>query len=193
MTFTVNGLILAGGRSQRMGTDKAGIVLAGKTLLQRSIELLRPQVHEIAISSNEPSAAVQSCNLPVLPDQIGGYLGPLAGMHAGLCRWPDDYVLSVAVDLPFLPTDLVSRLSRAVGTDQCCYANTDDGHALAILCPPGMHQVLADALQHNQHSVKNWLKVHGTAIHFEDTKTSALGLNINTPEDLAIAEAMLKN
>jgi molybdenum cofactor guanylyltransferase len=193
MTFTINGLILAGGRSQRMGTDKANIVLAGKTLLQRCIESLRPQVNELAISSNEPSAAVQSCHLPVLADRISGYPGPLAGIHAGLCHWPGDYVLVVAVDLPFLPADLVERLSRAIVPGKCCYANTDDGHALALLCPPGLHEALAEALAHNQRSVKNWLKTHGTAVHFEDTETSDLGFNINTPEDLALAEARLRN
>jgi molybdopterin-guanine dinucleotide biosynthesis protein A len=193
MTFSVNGLILAGGRSQRMGVDKAGIVLAGKTLLQRCIETLRPQVSELAISSNKPCAAVQSCNLPVLADRISGYLGPLAGIHAGLCHWPGDYVLAVAVDLPFLPADLLDRLSRAKVPGKCSYAYTDDGHALAILCPPGSHEILADTLAHNQRSVKNWLKVYGTAVHFNKMETSDLGFNINTPEDLAMAEARLKN
>lgn len=192
MTFSVNGLILAGGRSQRMGADKTGIVLAGKTLLQRCIETLRPQVSELAISSNKPCAAVQACNLPVLADRISGYLGPLAGIHAGLCHWPDNYVLVVAVDLPFLPADLLHRLSRANVPGKCSYASTDDGHALAILCPPGSHQALAEALAHNQRSVEGWLETHGTAVHFAATEISDPGFNINTPEDLATAEVRLK-
>ena len=105
------GLVLAGGRSTRMlGQDKAFILLAGQTLLARAIARLTPQVDALAINSNSPRENLNAYGVPVIPDLMPGYQGPLAGIQAGLSAYPNDYVLTVAVDLPFLPQDLAQRL-----------------------------------------------------------------------------------
>jgi molybdenum cofactor guanylyltransferase len=105
------GLILAGGRSRRMqGRDKALLAVHGETLLAHAIRRLRPQVDTLVLNSNAAPDSLAEYGLPVIPDLLPGFLGPLAGIHAGLMQYPEDYLVTVAVDLPFLPPDLVTRL-----------------------------------------------------------------------------------
>ena len=101
------GLILAGGQSRRMGQNKALIALDGQTLLERAIERLRPQVQELAI--NAPQDALQQHDTAVLenfslvPDLKTGFLGPLAGVHAGMSYFAQrgfSYMVTVSVDAP---------------------------------------------------------------------------------------------
>ena len=80
----VIGIVLAGGRSSRMGKDKSLLLLAGRPLLDHVIEKLRPQLDEIVLNVNGDPARVASFGLPIVQDRIDGHLGPLAGIHAGL-------------------------------------------------------------------------------------------------------------
>ena len=114
------GLLLAGGQSRRMGGgDKALRVIGGVPLLERVIERMRPQVETLVLNANGDPARFAGFGLPVVPDSVPDYAGPLAGVLAGL-DWtaehrPDSaYVVSVATDAPFLPRDLVSRLVRGM-------------------------------------------------------------------------------
>ena len=108
------GLILAGGCSRRMGShDKAFAMLAGRPLLAHALARLQPQVDDVVINSNADHARFRPFNIAVIKDRLQGHLGPLAGIHAGLSAYPDNYLLSVAVDLPFLQMDLASRHPRS--------------------------------------------------------------------------------
>src|SRR5512146_167609 len=117
----VVGIVLAGGKSSRMGGgDKCLLPLGGRPILAYVIERLKPQVAELIISANGDPARFSAFGLPVVADRLGGYAGPLAGILAGLewartnrseCR----FVITAASDTPFLPTDLVSRLWHAAG------------------------------------------------------------------------------
>ena len=112
------GVILAGGTGRRMGgTDKALLRLGGRTLLSRAIERLEPQVEQLALSANGEAARFGGA-LPVLPDAGGA--GPLAGVLAAL-DWAAPLgataVVSVAVDTPFFPGDLVPQLLLAAETE----------------------------------------------------------------------------
>lgn len=183
------GLILAGGRSQRLGgRDKALLELRGQTLLARAIARLAPQVNVLAINSNVPAAAFVTYGLPVIADRKPGYLGPLAGIHAGLKTWPDRRLVTVAVDLPFLPADLVSRLER--GTGNCRYASNGTQHALALLWEPGQADAVEQFLDRGGRSLYDWLSAHGHAVCFDAHADSELFFNINTPEDLQRAEQL---
>ena len=122
----VIGLILAGGRSQRMGQDKAFVSLAGRPLIEHVIARLAPQVDTLVISSNAPRENFAAFHLPVLADIHGGFRGPLAGVHAVLVTYPDDIVISVAVDLPLLPLDLVEQLKQSWEGTRCRYAAAHD-------------------------------------------------------------------
>ncbi len=187
-TLPTIGLVLAGGRSRRMGTDKALVTLAGRSLAAHVIERLAPQVDEVVISSNAPRV---DFGVSVLPDVLGGYCGPLAGVHAALARFPDAAVVSVAVDLPLLPRDLVARLKAGWNGVRCRYAVCGGRHALAILWPPGFANSLWDYLTQGRRSVSDWLDRHGEPVPVPSDGDADLRLNINTPADLARAVGLV--
>jgi molybdopterin-guanine dinucleotide biosynthesis protein A len=183
------GLILAGGRSRRMqGQDKALLTLQGETLLTRSLRQLRPQVDSLALNSNAPSERFAGYDLTVIPDCLPGFLGPLAGIHAGLRYYPTDHLITVAVDLPFLPADLVARLKSGLGDRTCTYASDGTQHALALLWRPGTAAIVETFLLRGGRSLKEFLATHGQAVRFDQPRDRGLFYNINTPEDLARAE-----
>ena len=112
----VVGIILAGGKSSRMGGgDKCLLPLAGRPILAHVIERLKPQVAELIVSANGDPARFSAFGLPVVGDRVGGYAGPLAGTLAGL-EWartnrPESrFAIAAASDTPFLPANLVDRL-----------------------------------------------------------------------------------
>lgn len=112
---SVAGVILAGGRSRRLGgTPKALQALAGKTLLEHVIERFRPQVATLALSVERASPDWARFGLPQLPDPAAGFRGPLGGLLAALdAAGGGPALLAVApCDAPFLPPDLVARLHR---------------------------------------------------------------------------------
>jgi molybdopterin-guanine dinucleotide biosynthesis protein A len=114
----VTGLILAGGRGSRMGgVDKGlqnfrGIPLALHTLMR-----LGPQVGEAMVNANRNLAAYESFGLPVWPDSLSDYAGPLAGFLTGLERCETEYLVTVPCDTPLFPQDLVQRLGEALERD----------------------------------------------------------------------------
>lgn len=182
------GLILAGGRSQRMqGQDKALQLLHGSPLLVHSMKTLGPQVDGLMLNSNAPAECFAGYGLEVLPDRLSGFLGPLAGIHAGLVRVPDSFLVTVAVDLPFLPRDLVVRLHAGVTEKACVYASQDGRHVLALLWRPGMAAHVEEYLMHGGRSLKEFLADHGQPMPFEKPQDRGLFSNLNTPEELARA------
>jgi molybdopterin-guanine dinucleotide biosynthesis protein A len=170
------------------GQDKAFVTLGGQTLLGHVVQRLVPQVDTLAISSNAPPAMFFRYALPVLPDIVGGQPGPLAGIHAGLTTYPEDHLMSVAVDLPFLPRDLVARLRSGLGTHACAYARAGERHALAILWAPHTAQAVADYLNRGGRRLWGWLEAQGAAVEFDTGDDGDVMFNINTPDDLARAE-----
>ena len=186
------GLILAGGRATRMaGRNKALLPLAGKPLLAHAVTRLRPQVDALVLNSNAPASEYSAFDLPLLPDLVPEHPGPLAGIHAGLAHYPNDYVVTVAVDLALLPPDLVARLRAAVDGNRCAYASDGQHHALAILWAPGNANLVGRYLEQGGRRVQDFLARHGTAVRFDRPQDRGLFLNINTPEDLQRAEQAL--
>lgn len=112
---SVAGVILAGGRSQRMGgTDKALEMLAGKPLVGHVIERVRPQVESLALSVEQPMASLAKFGLPQVKDPSPGHHGPLSGLLSALRHYSDRYpwVLLAPCDAPFLPATLAANLLR---------------------------------------------------------------------------------
>lgn len=112
------GVILAGGLATRMGGgDKALLSVGGQTLLHRVIHRLQPQVAGIAVNANGDAARFDGFGLPVLPDSINGFPGPLAGVLAGL-DWAAEQgaesIVTVAADTPFFPANLVEVLQLSL-------------------------------------------------------------------------------
>jgi molybdopterin-guanine dinucleotide biosynthesis protein A len=181
----VVGLILAGGLATRLqGRDKALLTIADRTLLARAVKRLGPQVDELALSSNAPAETYRGYQLPVIADVITGFQGPLAGIHAGLLAYPASCLLTVAVDLPFLPADLKMRLEQALSPGGCAYASVAGQHVLAVLWSPGMAGPLDAALHQDHHSLRRLLDLHGVPVEFPPDEDADLRVNINTPEDV---------
>jgi molybdopterin-guanine dinucleotide biosynthesis protein A len=186
------GLILAGGRSTRMGgRDKAWVTLAGKPLLAHVVTRLTAQVDLLVINTNAAPESFAQFGLPLLPDRFPGYVGPLAGIHAGLLAHPDSLLVAVAVDLPGLPGDLVARLQTGLGHHLCAYAWDGRQHALAILFRPGSAAAVQQYLDRGARNVKDFLAEHGAAVLFDRPQDHGLYRNLNTPEELACADREL--
>lgn len=170
------------------GRDKALLVVHKQTLLAHVVQRLLPQVDALALNSNAAPDNFSAYGLSVLPDRLTGFLGPLAGIHAGLAHYPHDHVLTVAIDLPFLPFDLVARLHAGLGNKACSFASDGERHALALLWRPGMAASVQKYLESGKRNLKEFLAEHGQAVRFDQPRDRGLFCNINTPEDLARAE-----
>jgi molybdopterin-guanine dinucleotide biosynthesis protein A len=185
----VIGLILAGGRATRMGgRDKALVALHGEPLLQHLARRLRPQVDDLAINSNADPANYAGFRLPVIADLLPDFPGPLAGLHAGLARYPDNLVLAVSVDTPFIPDDLATRLQAGLGDQPCAVASDGTHHALALLCRPGLAETVREHLDTGGRRVGDFLDRYAATIVFDQPRDRGLFMNLNTPDDLARVE-----
>ena len=193
----IHGLILAGGAGRRLGgSDKALLDLAGQSLLSRAVARFRPQVYEIALSANGDPARFADFSGPVLPDAGTPGAGPMAGVLAGLdwlAEAKGDYLATVAVDTPFIPCDVVARLVLAAEQSQGLALAESGGrlHPTCGLWPLRLRTPLRDALIAGERRIGDWALAQGAArTMFPLTQPDSF-FNINTPEDLAKAEAAL--
>lgn len=198
----VPGLVLAGGLSRRMGGgDKCLRPFGGATILDRIVARLRPQVAAMAINANGDAARFARFGLPVLADTVEGFAGPLAGILAGL-RWAQaahpaaTHMVSVASDAPFFPADLAARLSagaREAGTPLACAASQGQAHPVFGLWPVALADDLERAMrEEGLRKVDAWTSRHGCAsVDFPVASGIDPFFNVNRPEDLAAAEALL--
>jgi len=201
MSGAIAGLVLAGGLSRRMGGGEKGLqLLGGQTMISRVIGRMAPQVDQLAINANSDPEPYLSFGLPVLPDTIGGHVGPLAGVLTGL-EWASKlpgvtHIVSAATDTPFLPLDLVSRFSALAGPERIVIARSDGNrHPVFGLWPVALRRDLAEWLATSDTmKVLAWVHRHDFAFcDFEPDTDGAPDpfFNANTPEELAEAEAYL--
>ena len=197
------GVILAGGLATRMGGgDKGRLPLGQGTLLSHVIERLAPQVAGLALNANGEAARFDDLGLPVLADSIEGYAGPLAGVLAGL-DWAAgegaETIVTAAADTPFFPADLVPRLLlEAEGMDNpLVLAATPDPkrgqvrHPTFGLWPVALRDDLRAALDGGLRKVVLWTESHDGREALFPADGFDPFFNVNTPDDLALAEAML--
>jgi len=196
-----HGVILAGGLATRMGGgDKGRLRVGGRSLFARVIDRLEPQVDRMALNANGDAARFADLGLPVLPDSVDGFAGPLAGVLAGL-EWAAEtgapHIVTAAADTPFFPAYLVPRLLLAAGPEGVALAATrdEDGklwHQPTFgLWPTALRHDLRAALEGGLRKVLHWTDRHGAGMaEFPVTGLDPF-FNINTPDDLATAEAAL--
>jgi molybdenum cofactor guanylyltransferase len=188
----ITGVILAGGRGQRMGAIDKGLQdLQGRPMVQWVLERLAPQVHSVLINANRNLPVYAGFGCPVLPDKIPDFAGPLAGLHVALARAATPLVVTVPCDSPFLPADLVQRLYAALVAGKAELAVARAGgrvHRAFCLARRELLPQLDAFLAAGERKVGLWhasLKV--VEVPFDDE--AAAFENINTPEELARCRA----
>ncbi|HWV52138.1 molybdenum cofactor guanylyltransferase MobA [Pseudorhodoplanes sp.] len=197
MTERTFGLILAGGLARRMGGgDKALIEIGGRTILERVIETVTPQCEGLILNANGDPSRFARFGLPVVPDDIPDFAGPLAGILVGLdwiaAHRPEiDWMVSVPGDCPFLPADLVGKLHAArsaSGAPLACAKSGDWRHPVAGLWAVSLRADLRRALvDEDLHKIEVWTARHGIAIAEWPDRPVDPFFNVNTPEDRARA------
>ncbi len=193
-TFPVSAVILAGGRATRMGgEDKGWVALAGRPLIDHVLERLRPQVDEVLINANRSQTRYQAL-APVISDDNNDYLGPLAGMQAGLAAAHHDWVLFVPCDGPALPHDLMNRFRAALTPDtELVVAHDGDWlQPVVALLHKSLLPSLTHALAEGERKIDIWFARHKMAVvSFADQPDAFI--NLNSPAELAAYEARLLN
>jgi molybdopterin-guanine dinucleotide biosynthesis protein A len=191
------GLVLAGGLARRMGGgDKALIRIGAHTILDRVLERLTPACTGIVLNANGDQTRFAPFGLPVVPDDIEGFAGPLAGILAGL-DWAArnapgaEWLVSVPGDCPFLPRDLVPRLHAAraeAGTALACAQSGDWRHPVVGLWQVALRGDLRRALvDDGLRKIEVWTARHGVALAAWPAEPVDPFFNVNTPEDAAAA------
>ncbi|RPJ48179.1 MAG: molybdenum cofactor guanylyltransferase [Betaproteobacteria bacterium] len=182
----ITGVVLAGGQGRRMGhVDKGLQLLRGRPMVAWVIERLAPQVDEILINANQNVDRYAQFGHRVIPDAIGGFVGPLAGLHRGLSEATHPLVATVPCDSPFLPEDLIEKLRAALDRAQADLAvarTGDQSHPVFCLCRKSVAAGLADYLVAGGRKIDAWyarLKV--AEVDFPDESAFS---NINTAEEL---------
>lgn len=202
----ITAVILAGGGGRRMfpgtgtGGDKGLVRLGGKPLIAHIADSLEHQAARVIVNANSDPALYSQFGLAVVadaePDQ-----GPLAGLLAAMDwiqaqRLPSRAVMSVSTDTPFLPHDLIARLSAVSAEGPAIASSLDRLHPVIGLWPLSLRDALAEALAQKRRSVEKFaLRYEAIAVPFAlrtiGAETVDPFFNINTPEDLALARAIL--
>jgi molybdopterin-guanine dinucleotide biosynthesis protein A len=198
------GLVLAGGLARRMGGgDKAKIEINGVTILDRVLATLSGQCTGIAINANGDPKRFVDTGLPVIPDSVQGFAGPLAGILAGL-DWLAaqdngvEWMLSVPGDCPFLPDDLVERLHAArrkmgAGVPLACARSGEWRHPVVGLWPLALRDDLRHALTaEDLRKIEMWTARHGIAIADWPADPVDPFFNVNTPDDARRADELAR-
>lgn len=197
----VVGVLLAGGRSRRMGGgDKCLRRLGGETLLARVIARARPQVATLVLNANGDPSRFAEYGLPVVPDALAGFAGPLAGVLTGM-EWgrlnrPDaHWIATFATDAPFLPEDLVARLrdsAEAAGADLACASSGDRAHPVFGLWPVRLAEALRKAMtDEGMRKIDAWTaRYRIVCVDYPITPVDPF-FNANEPGDLIAAERAL--
>jgi molybdopterin-guanine dinucleotide biosynthesis protein A len=196
------GVLLAGGLARRMGGgDKPLRTIAGRTILERVAARFAPQCDGLILNANGDPTRFAALGLPVIPDRVPDFAGPLAGILAAL-EWAAEHrpdvadVASIAADTPFVPHDFVSRLHaarEAAGTPLACAESGGRTHPVNGLWSVGLKDDLRNALVvEDLRKIDRWTARHGIAYAAWPIEPYDPFFNANTPEDLAEAEEIVR-
>lgn len=201
----ITGVVLAGGLGRRMGADKALLTLAGRPLLDHAARRLAPQTGRLCINANGDPSRFGWLGLPVIPDETGDRAGPLAGVLAAI-RWTSrnlaqsSALVSVTGDAPFIPHDLVSRLSEALASSPAARVAVARSrgrrhHVIALWLLEAAPDIAA-ALAGGERRVETVVDRLGAATaEFPDIEIGGAAVdpffNVNTPDDLEAAARIL--
>ncbi len=198
------GVILAGGRSSRMGgNEKAFLALTDRPMIQVALDRLTKQTDTVIINANGDQERMKFLGVPVQRDIFGGFAGPLAGVHAGM-QWVRhnqplvSHICTIAADTPFFPADLAARLEDNLKTADTIVLAASNGyrHPVFGLWPVSLIEDLAAFLQSGQTGkVMAFVKQQDwTEAEFDNLNANGNSIdpffNINTPEELELARQL---
>ena len=187
MQSSVTGLILAGGKGSRMGgVDKGLQAFRGRRLVDHVYERFAPQVGGIIINANQNHEEYKTFGVRVVSDAIGGYAGPLAGLHAGLSVSKRPFLASVPCDSPFLPADLIERLYQRIdetGAELAVAKTGEQPHPVFSLMRRGVCDHLTEFLKSGGRKIDAWYATLNVVEVGFDDEPGAFS-NINTREEL---------
>jgi molybdopterin-guanine dinucleotide biosynthesis protein A len=195
------GVVLAGGRSRRFGSEKAFGDLAGEPVIAHVIARFRPQVGRLILNANGDLTRFASFGLETIPDDESPELGPLSGLLAAF-DWAAHNmagciaVATVSADVPFLPLDLVERLDEARGGQTALAISGERRHPTIALWPMSARPAVAGALKRRTLGVDalaSDLNAIAVAFPMRDIDGRMLDpfFNVNTPDDLAAARTLI--
>lgn len=184
--LSVTGLLLAGGAGRRMGGEDKGLLeIRGRPMGFWALERLRPQVESVLISANRNIQEWQQYGAPVVRDEVAGFLGPLAGIHAGLKSCTTPWLATVPCDSPLLPRDLVRRLATGVaatGASAAVVRSEGRLQSAFTLLRSGLLPSLERFLHGGDRKIGLWLEeTQAVIVDFNNTVGFT---NINTREEL---------
>ncbi len=183
----ITGLILAGGMGRRMDSQDKGLVpFRGKPMVAHAIERLLPQVSSMLVNANRNIDVYSAFGFPIVSDEVSGFAGPLAGLHAGMRACTAPLIVTSPCDSPFLPLDLVARLHDAMTRDNTEIAvAVSDEHTQPVfaLYKTTLLDSLEAFLRAGERKIDRWTATHTVAnVAFVDARAFA---NINTVAELA--------
>lgn len=195
----VTGLVLAGGRAQRMGgVDKGLQPLGPEPLVMHVLRRLAPQVQDVWINANRNLATYEGLGRSVVPDLADDFQGPLAGMLAGLRRCRTPWLVTAPCDTPFFPTDMVQQLVRAAeasGAEAAMpitsnQAGQDQPQPVFLLLRSHLAESLEAFLQSGGRKIDHWTgSLLCQRVRFADPEAF---VNANTPNELQQLRAQIQ-
>ncbi len=191
----ITGVILAGGRAQRMGgIDKGLILLNGKPMIEHVIAALRPEIDNLLINANRNLEQYAAFGYPVIPDIMDGYLGPLAGIASGMRAASTRYIVIAPCDSPLIAGNLVRRLYETLTREGADISVAHDGermHPVFALIQRNLLPNLLDFLNAGQRKIDRWYAQHRLAVAYFRDQPEAFR-NVNSPEERAELEIELE-
>lgn len=184
MYAEITGIILAGGRSTRMGGEDKGLIqVAGKPLYQHALNRLTPQISRIIINANRNQLSYQQSGLPIVGDLTADYPGPLAGILAGLTHAHTEWIVCVPCDVPDFPLNLVEQLWQRKGNALAAYACDDEReHPTFALLHTRLVKDLTRYLADGERKLMLFMSAIGAQRVIFSGQQEAFR-NLNTPED----------
>lgn len=177
----ITGIVLAGGRSSRFGSNKALSEFSGKSFLQNSVELLIPYTQQVVVSGSYPE--YETLQLPVLKDEIPG-IGPMGGIYTALKQCTTDWFLILTCDMPLISAPIITQMLNAYDQgDVIGWNQGENGGPFPLLISKDVIQWIEKNIREKKYSVKQlfqWKKSY--CLNISDEWSSCF-VNINTLHD----------
>ena len=163
----ITGVLLAGGQARRMGgLDKGLVPLGGRPMIEHALAALRPQVGRLLIKANRNLETYARYGVPVVPDSISGYQGPLAGISSALSVIETPFLLTAPCDSPLLAPDLAACMYRSLAAAGADLAVAHDGERqqpVFLLLRRELAADLRDYLEGGDRKIDLWFARHRVA------------------------------